>query len=94
MIRHQQRYSTCWKTALNIRHLVEAMDEEDISFHEQTTQNLVIESGLKDIKSVKRNYNNTTTSEHAEGDRTEENRADGVYRRLDNGRRKRGRNVM
>jgi hypothetical protein len=27
------------KTALKIRHLVEPMDEEEISFHEQTTQN-------------------------------------------------------
>jgi hypothetical protein len=26
------------KTALKIRNLVEAMDEEEISFHEQTTQ--------------------------------------------------------
>jgi ribosome biogenesis SPOUT family RNA methylase Rps3 len=27
-------------TALKIRHLVEAMDEEEISFHEQTTQRI------------------------------------------------------
>jgi hypothetical protein len=28
------------KTALKIRHLVEAMDDEVISFHEQTARNL------------------------------------------------------
>jgi hypothetical protein len=44
------------KTALKIRYLVEAMDEEEISFHEQTTQNLVIETGLEGIESAKRNY--------------------------------------
>jgi hypothetical protein len=32
------------KTSLKIRQLVEAMDEEEISFHEQTAQNQVIES--------------------------------------------------
>jgi hypothetical protein len=37
------------KTVFKIRHLVEAMDEEKISFHEQTTQNLVIETGLEGI---------------------------------------------
>jgi hypothetical protein len=48
------------KTALKIRYLVEAMDEEEISFHEQTMQNLVIETGLEGIESAKRNYNDTT----------------------------------
>jgi hypothetical protein len=48
------------RTVLKIRHLVEAMDEEEISFHEQTTQNLVIETGLGGIESANRNYNDTT----------------------------------
>jgi lipopolysaccharide biosynthesis glycosyltransferase len=50
------------KTALKIRHLVEAMDEEEISFHEQTARNLVIETG---IKRAKRNYNDTTVGRNA-----------------------------
>jgi hypothetical protein len=41
------------------------MDEEEISFHEQATQNLVIETGLEDIESVKRNYNDTTLRQNA-----------------------------
>jgi hypothetical protein len=45
------------RTALKIR---QAMDEEEISFHEQTTQNLVIETGLRGIESANRNYNDTT----------------------------------
>jgi hypothetical protein len=49
-------YDSDAKTALKIRYLVEAMDEEEISFHEQTTQNLVIETGLDGIESAKRNY--------------------------------------
>jgi hypothetical protein len=53
------------KTALKIRHLVEAMDEEEINFHEQTTQNLVIETGLEDIESAKRNYNDTSLRQNA-----------------------------
>jgi hypothetical protein len=48
------------KTDLKIRHLVETVDEEEISFHEQQTQNLVIETGLEGIESAKRNYNDTT----------------------------------
>jgi ribonuclease HI len=48
------------KPALKIRHLVEAMDEEEIGFHEQTAQNLVIETGLEGIEIAKRNYNDTT----------------------------------
>jgi hypothetical protein len=35
------------------------MEEEEISFHEQTAQNLVIETGLEGIDSAKRNYNDT-----------------------------------
>jgi hypothetical protein len=46
--------------ALKIRHLVKAMDEEEISFYEQTSQNLVIEISLESIESAKRNYNDTT----------------------------------
>jgi hypothetical protein len=46
------------------RHLVVAMDEEEISFHEQT-QNLVIETGLEGIESAKRNYNDTTLRQKA-----------------------------
>jgi hypothetical protein len=42
---------------LKIRHLVEAMDEDETSFYEQTAQNLVIKSGLEGIESLKRNYN-------------------------------------
>jgi nitrate reductase alpha subunit len=53
------------KTALKIRHLVEAMDEEEISFHEQKAQNLVIETGLAGIESAKRNYNDTTQLQNA-----------------------------
>jgi hypothetical protein len=53
------------KAALKIRHLVEAMDEEEISFHEQTAQNLVIETGLEGIESAKRNYNDTTLRQNA-----------------------------
>jgi nitrate reductase alpha subunit len=48
------------KTASKIRHLVEAMDEEEISFHDQSTPNMVIETSLKGIESAKRNYNDTT----------------------------------
>jgi hypothetical protein len=47
------------------RHLVVAMDEEEISFHEQTAQNLVIETGLESIESAKRNYNDTTLLQKA-----------------------------
>jgi hypothetical protein len=36
------------------------MDEEEISFYEQTSQNLVIEISLESIESAKRNYNDTT----------------------------------
>jgi hypothetical protein len=32
------------------------MDEEEIIFNEQTTQNLEIETGLEGIESAKRNY--------------------------------------
>jgi hypothetical protein len=53
------------RTALPIRHLVEAMDEEEINFHEQTAQNLVIETNLESIESSKRNYNDTTLSPNA-----------------------------
>jgi hypothetical protein len=67
------------------RHLVEAMDEEEISFHEQTKQNLVIEWPVKVRK--KKLQRHHTTSERAEGDRTEETRAD-------NGRRKRRKSVL
>jgi hypothetical protein len=52
------------KTALKVRHLVEAMDEEEMSFHEQTTQNLVIETGLEGEK-VWKNYNDTTLRQNA-----------------------------
>jgi hypothetical protein len=52
-------------TALKIRHLVEAMDEEKISFYEQTAQNLVIETGLEGIENAKRNYNDTTLRQNA-----------------------------
>jgi hypothetical protein len=41
------------------------MDEEEISFHEQTTQNLVVETGLGGIESAKRNYNDTTLRQNA-----------------------------
>jgi hypothetical protein len=53
------------KTALKIRHLVEAMDEEEISFHEQMAQNLVIQTGLEGIGSAKRNYDDTTLRQNA-----------------------------
>jgi predicted membrane GTPase involved in stress response len=45
---------------LKIRHLLEAMNEEEMSFHEQMAQNLVIETGLEDIESAKRICNDTT----------------------------------
>jgi hypothetical protein len=54
------KFNLMEKTALKIRHIFEAMDEEEISFHERTTQNLEIETGLEGIESVKRNYNDTT----------------------------------
>jgi hypothetical protein len=41
------------------------MEEEEISFHEQTAQNLVIETGLEGIDSAKRNYNDTTLRQNA-----------------------------
>jgi hypothetical protein len=52
------------KNSFENQNLVE-MDEEEISFHEQTTQNLVIETGLEGIESVKRNYNDTTLRQNA-----------------------------
>jgi hypothetical protein len=73
------------KTALKIRHLVKAMDEEEISFHKQTTQNLVIETGLESIESAKRNYNDTTLRQNArreiytDGSIMGEERGVGVY---------------
>jgi hypothetical protein len=69
-----------------IRHLVEAMDEGEIRFHDQTTPDLVIETDLEGIESAKTNYN-YTTSELTEEDRTEETRADGVHRRFNNKRK-------
>jgi hypothetical protein len=63
------------RTALPIRKLIEAMDEEDISFYEQTTANFVIETNLDNIESSKRT---TTQSERVERDRNEETRADGI----------------
>jgi hypothetical protein len=59
------KFNLIEKTALKIKHLVEAIDEEEISFHEQTTQNLVIETGLEGIESAKRNYNDTTLRQNA-----------------------------
>jgi hypothetical protein len=53
------------RTALPIRKLIEAMDEEDISFYEQTTANFVIETNLDNIESSKRT---TTQSERVERD--------------------------
>jgi predicted membrane GTPase involved in stress response len=53
------------KTAWKIRNLVEAINEEEISLHEQTAQNLVIETGIESIESTKRNYNDTTLSQNA-----------------------------
>jgi hypothetical protein len=41
------------------------MDEEEISFHEQTTQNHLIETGLEGIESAKRYYNDTTLRHNA-----------------------------
>jgi hypothetical protein len=35
------KFNLMEKTALKIRHLVEAMDEQEISFHEQMAQYLV-----------------------------------------------------
>jgi hypothetical protein len=37
------------RTALQIRHLVEGMDEEETSFHEHTALILVIETNLEGI---------------------------------------------
>jgi hypothetical protein len=59
------KFNLMEKTALKIRHLVEAMDEEVISFHEQKGQNLVIETGQKGIERAKRNYNDTTLRQNA-----------------------------
>jgi hypothetical protein len=70
------------KTALKIKHLGEAMDEKEISFHKQTVQNLIIETDLEGIESKNKLQRHQTTSEHAEGDQNEETRADRVYRRL------------
>jgi hypothetical protein len=53
------------KTALKIRNLVGALEKEEISFHEQTAQNLVVETGLEGIESAKRNYNDTTLRQNA-----------------------------
>jgi hypothetical protein len=59
------KFNLMEKTALKIRHLVEAMDEEEISFHEQMVQNLVIETGLEGIESAKIDYNDTTLRQNA-----------------------------
>jgi hypothetical protein len=69
------KYNLMKRTALPIRKLIEAMDEEDISFYEQTTANFVIETNLDNIESSKRT---TTQSERVERDRNEETRADGI----------------
>jgi hypothetical protein len=75
------------KTALKIRHLVEAMDEEEISYHEHVAQNLVIETGgLEDIESAKRNYNDIPHYVRT--------CVDGVHRGFDNGPKKRCRSVL
>jgi hypothetical protein len=60
------KFNLMKKTALKIRHIFEAMDEEEISFHEQTTQNLEIETGLEGIESAKRNYNDTKLRQNAQ----------------------------
>jgi hypothetical protein len=41
------------------------MDENEVSFHEHTAQNLVIETGLQGIESAKRNFNDTTLRQNA-----------------------------
>jgi nitrate reductase alpha subunit len=53
------KFNLMERTALKIRHFVEAMEEEQIRFHEQTTQDLIIDTNLDGIESAKRNYNNT-----------------------------------
>jgi hypothetical protein len=40
------KYNLMKRKALPIRQLIEAMDEEEISFYEQTVPNLVIEANL------------------------------------------------
>jgi ribosomal protein S13 len=52
------------KTSLKIRHLVQMMVEEEISFHEKTVQNLTIETDLEGIESAKRNCNDTTSRQN------------------------------
>jgi hypothetical protein len=59
------KFNLMEKTALIITHLVKAMDEEEISFHEQTLQNLIIKTGLEGIESAKRNYNDNTLRQNA-----------------------------
>jgi hypothetical protein len=54
------KFNLMERTALKNRHFVEAMEEEQIRFHEQTTQDLIIEANLEGIESAKKNYNNTT----------------------------------
>jgi hypothetical protein len=41
------------------------MEEEEIRYHEQTAQNLAIETGLEGIDIAKRSYNDTTLSQNA-----------------------------
>jgi hypothetical protein len=56
------------RTSLKIRQLVEAMDEEEISFHEQTAQNQVIESRYRPRghwKCEKNNYIDITQRQNA-----------------------------
>jgi hypothetical protein len=68
-----------------IRHLVEPMDEEEISFHEQTS--------LEGIESAKRNYNDATLRQNVLREIELKKPALMVYTdgRFNNGRRKRRR---
>jgi hypothetical protein len=59
------KFNLLEKTALKIRHLVGALEKEEISFHEQTAQNLEVETVLEGIESAKRNYNDITLRQKA-----------------------------
>jgi hypothetical protein len=54
------KFNLMERTSLKIRHLLKAMDEEVISFQEQTAENLIIENDLEIIESAKK----TTTTPH------------------------------
>jgi hypothetical protein len=84
------KFNLMEKTALKIRYFVDY--EEEISSHEQTAQNVVIETGLEGIESAKINHNDTTLRQNALREIELKKPPLMVY--TDNGRTKRRRSVL